>query len=121
MSRGDVYTATNSLTGWRPTHIELADWADIVLVAPATASSIRKLSNGLAEGLFAETFLALPIGIPNFIALAMNGYMLHQPSVQRNLTRLAEDSFKIITPIVDELACGYEGDGKIAQSVDIVR
>ncbi|MGC1177383.1 MAG: flavoprotein [Candidatus Saccharimonadales bacterium] len=121
MSRGEVFTAADGLTDvWHPTHIELADWADIALIAPATAVTIGRLACGIAEGLLAETFLALRPEVHKFIAPAMNGNMLHQPAVQRNLNQLQEDGFTIIAPRVGELACGYEGDGKIAQISDII-
>lgn len=121
MSRGEVYTTKDSLSDiWHPTHIELADWADSALVAPATATTIGKLACGIAEGLLAESFLALPPEVPRFIAPAMNGNMLNQPSVQRNLSRLSEDGFTIIAPRAGELACGYEGNGKIANTDKIV-
>jgi phosphopantothenoylcysteine synthetase/decarboxylase len=121
MSRGEVYTNKDKLTGtWHPTHIELADWADIALVAPATAATIGKLANGIAEGLIAESFLALKPEIPKFVAPAMNGNMLNQPSVQRNLNQLSEDGYTVIAPRIGELACGYEGNGKIAKIEEIV-
>lgn len=121
MSRGEVFTNEDAMTGiWRPTHIELADWADTALVAPATAATIGRLACGLAEGLLAESFLALRPEVRRFVAPAMNGHMLEQPAVQRNLAQLEEDGFTIIKPRVGELACGYEGAGKIAEIDTIV-
>lgn len=121
MSRGPVYTSEDPLTDiWRPTHIELADWADTALVAPATAATIGKLACGIAEGLLAESFLALRPEVKKFVAPAMNGNMLNQPSVQRNLEQLTEDGFTLIASRAGELACGYEGEGKIAEISDIV-
>lgn len=121
MSRGEVYTSGDALTDiWRPTHIELADWADTAVVAPATAATIGKLACGIAEGLLAESFLALRPEVRKFIAPAMNGNMLNQPSVRRNLEQLEEDGFTMIASRAGELACGYEGNGKIAHISDIV-
>lgn len=121
MSRGEVYTSKDKLTDiWHPTHIELADWTDVALVAPATAATLGKLANGIAEGLIAEAFLALRPEVPKFIAPAMNGNMLNQPAVQRNLNQLEEDGYTIIAPRIGELACGYEGSGKIAKIDEII-
>jgi len=121
MSRGQVYSNRDRLTDvWHPTHIELADWADIALIAPATAATIGKLACGIAEGLLTETFLALRLEVNKYLAPAMNGHMLEQPSVQRNLDQLTADGYTIIAPRIGELACGYEGAGKIAQIEDIV-
>lgn len=115
MSRGMVYTNQSRVIDvWHPAHIELADWAECALIAPASATTIGRLATGIADGLLAETFLALPPQIPKFIAPAMNGHMLEQPSVQRNIRQLEKDGYTVIAPRLGELACGYEGLGKIA-------
>lgn len=121
MSRGEVWDHSSPLIkDWRPAHIELADWADVAIIAPATASTIGKLATGIASGLLCETFLALPSDVPKAIAPAMNGHMLEQPPVQRNLNQLGEDGFTIISSRVGELACGYEGNGKVADIEAII-
>lgn len=121
MSRGDVYTNEDRVIDtWHPAHIDLADWAEFALIAPASAATIGRLATGTAEGLLAETFLALPPDIPKFIAPAMNGHMLDQPSVQRSLDLLKQDGYKVIEPRFGELACGYEGLGKIASHQTIL-
>lgn len=120
MSRGEVYDSRQGMTGWRPTHIDLAEWADLALVAPASAATIGRLACGIAEGLLAEAFLALPPEVDRYIAPAMNGHMLNQPSIQRNLKQLEDDGYRIIAPRAGELACGYEGNGKLAFIEDIV-
>lgn len=115
MSRGEVFTNERRVIDtWHPAHIDLADWTDYALLAPASAATIGKLATGLADGLLAETFLALPKTVKKYIAPAMNGHMLEQPAVQRNLLQLEEDGYTIIEPRTGELACGYEGLGKIA-------
>ena len=122
MSRGEVYATNQHLSSvWRPTHIELAEWADVALVAPATAATVARLAQGLASGLLAETFLALPQRVKRYVAPAMNGHMLCQPSVGRNIDQLEHDGYRVIAPRMGELACGYEGDGKIAHMQDIVQ
>lgn len=121
MSRGEVFTNNERIIDdWRPAHIDLADWADIALVAPASAATIGRLATSLADGLLAETFIALPSGTPKFIAPAMNGNMFDNPGVSRSLDLLADDGYQLIPPRSGELACGYEGNGKIASIETII-
>lgn len=121
MSRGKVFTNKQRVIDiWHPAHIELADWADYALLAPASAVGIGKLATGLADGLLAEAFLALPQKVAKFAAPAMNGHMFEQPSVQRNVSLLESDGWTIIQPRTGELACGYKGLGKIASHQAII-
>lgn len=98
--------------GWQPGHIELADKADLLLVAPATANSIAHFSHGLAPDLLSSIYLATPA--PVMIAPAMNGKMLEHPATQANLTILENRGHTLIHPDKGTLACGYEGYGKLA-------
>lgn len=121
MSHGKVYNNSDQLIDtWHPAHIELADWTEVAIIAPATATTIGKLACGIADGLLTETFLALGPNVQKFIAPAMNGNMLNQPSIQRNLEQLNADGFTIIQTRVGELACGYQGDGKLASTKEII-
>lgn len=120
MSQGPVYTDTDRLTDiWRPTHIALSDWADIAIVAPASAATIHSLATGEARGLLAETFTALAPEIPKFFAPAMNGKMLHNPAVARNIDQLQTDGYRTIDCRIGQLACGYDGEGKMATIQDV--
>lgn len=103
---------------WQPGHIELADSAHLVLIAPATAHTIACLANGLAPDLLTSICLATPA--PLMIAPAMNGKMLAHPATQSNLATLAQRGATII-PAQENgmLACGYEGAGKLA-TVDAI-
>lgn len=105
--------------GWQPGHIELADKADLLLVAPATANILACFAHGLAPDLLTSIYLATPA--PVMIAPAMNGKMLNHPATQANLATLRTRGHKIIDPQREgELACGYEGEGKLATVDDIV-
>lgn len=105
--------------GWQPGHIELADKADLVLVAPATANIIGCFAQGLAPDLLTSIYLATPA--PVMIAPAMNGKMLAHPAVQANLATLRERGVRFIEPQQDGmLACGYEGAGKLAPVDEIL-
>jgi len=105
--------------GWQPGHIELADKADLLLVAPATANIVACFAHGLAPDLLTAIYLATPASV--MIAPAMNGKMLAHPATQANLETLRARGDLIIDPAEGMLACGYEGPGKLAPVEDIVR
>jgi len=99
--------------GWQPGHIELADKADLLLVAPATANIIACFAQGLAPDLLTSIYLATPA--PVMIAPAMNGKMLAHPATQANIATLRKRGCHLIEPQAHGmLACGYEGAGKLA-------
>lgn len=104
--------------GWQPGHIELADSADLLLVAPATAHCIAQFAHGLAPDLLTSIHLATRA--PVMIAPAMNGKMLAHPATQANLECLRERGYHFIEPASGMLACGYEGEGKLAPVETIV-
>lgn len=92
-------------------HIELADSADAILVAPATANLVAKMATGLADDLLSTVLLATRA--PVVLAPAMNVHMWENPLVQENLERLAKRGVRIVTPDRGSLACGYEGLGRL--------
>lgn len=105
---------------WQPVHIELADNADLLVIAPATANIIGKLACGIIDNSISEVYAALHPNTPVLVAPAMNGKMLQHPSVQRNISQLQRDGVQIIDPITGDLACGYQGNGKLAPTESIV-
>lgn len=105
---------------WKPGHIELADEADLLLIAPATANLLGELANGLAPDPLTSVYLALPRSTPVLIAPAMNGKMWEHPATQRNIARLMEDGCHFTGPEQGSLACGYEGIGRLAAPEAIV-
>ncbi len=98
--------------GWQPGHIELADKADLLVVVPASAATVARFAHGLAEDLLTCIYLATPA--PTLLAPAMNGKMLGHPATQANLRTLRERGHIIVDPAEGMLACGYEGEGKLA-------
>jgi phosphopantothenoylcysteine synthetase/decarboxylase len=104
--------------GWQPGHIELADRADLLLVAPATAHCIAQFAHGLAPDLLSAIHLATEA--PVMLAPAMNGKMLGHPATQANLLTLRARGYHFIEPQNGMLACGYEGAGKLAAVETIV-
>ena len=99
---------------WKPGHIELADNADLLVIAPASANALGNFANGLAPDPLASIYLALPRTTPVLIAPAMNGKMWFHPATQRNVSQLIEDGCQFVEPAEGLLACGYEGVGRLA-------
>lgn len=119
LSRNDVYTDTfDEKNPHVIAHIDLADWADLILVAPATANTIAKLANGLADNMITTTILASTA--PVWIAPAMNVHMYDHPAVKKNLAVLAEYGYRFIEPSEGFLACGYIGKGRLEEPEKIV-
>lgn len=105
---------------WKPGHIELADGADLFVVAPASANTLANFANGLAPDLLSSIYLALPRTTPVLLAPAMNGKMWLHPATQRNLARLTADGCAFVGPAEGGLACGYEGIGRLAPVEEIL-
>jgi phosphopantothenoylcysteine decarboxylase / phosphopantothenate---cysteine ligase len=119
LSRNEVYLDT--FAEKNPAviaHIDLADWADLVLVAPATANTIGKLANGIADNMITTTFLATKA--PVWIAPAMNVHMYEHPAVQANIETLHRFGYRFIEPSEGYLACGYVGKGRLEEPEKII-
>ncbi|HWB58987.1 MAG TPA: flavoprotein [Chthoniobacteraceae bacterium] len=120
LSRNPVMTGVfDGKEGWRPGHIDLADRADLLLIAPATANIIAELAHGLASNPITEIALATPA--PLLIAPAMNGKMWLHPATQANVATLKSRGVSFIGPEEGILACGYEGLGRLWNVDDIVK
>ncbi len=103
---------------WKPGHIDLADRADLFIIAPASANTIGNMANGLAPDPLTSIYLATKATI--LIAPAMNGKMWEHPATQRNVSTLTNDGCHFIGPEEDGmLACGYTGKGRL-QDVDTI-
>ncbi len=112
LSRNPVTTDLfDEKPGWGPGHIELADSADLLLIAPATAHIIAELAHGLAGHALAAIALATPA--PLILAPAMNGKMWLHPATQANVKTLRSRGVRFIGPEAGLLACGYEGIGRL--------
>jgi phosphopantothenoylcysteine decarboxylase/phosphopantothenate--cysteine ligase len=103
--------------GWCPGHIELADRADLLLIAPASAAALARLACGLADD--AITCIALATRAPVLIAPAMNGKMWSHPATVQNTETLRTRGVHFIGPDEGLLACGYEGAGRLWPVDDI--
>ena len=99
--------------GWKPTHVRLADEADLLLIAPATANVIAKMANGIADDALTCIALALNPGAKILVAPAMNGKMWLHPATQANVKTLGARGVEFIGPDEGMLSCGYEGIGRL--------
>jgi phosphopantothenoylcysteine decarboxylase/phosphopantothenate--cysteine ligase len=114
MSKNNVYYDTfDEKDSAVIAHIDLADWADLIIVAPATANVIGKLAHGIADDMVTTTLLATTA--PVWIAPAMNVNMYNKPAVIRNIAQLHEDGYRFIEPSEGYLACGYIGKGRLEE------
>jgi len=112
LSRNPVLSSVfDEKDSWRPGHIDLADRANLLLIAPATANTIAALAHGLAHDALTE--IALAVECPVLIAPAMNGKMWKHPATQANVALLQSRGAHFIGPEEGLLACGYEGLGRL--------
>jgi phosphopantothenoylcysteine decarboxylase len=119
LSRNPVVTSVFDGThGWKPGHIDLADRASLLLIAPATANVLAELACGLAGNPICEIALATPA--PLLVAPAMNGKMWLHAATQQNVATLKSRGVEFIGPEEGMLACGYEGIGRLWSVDDIV-
>jgi phosphopantothenoylcysteine decarboxylase / phosphopantothenate---cysteine ligase len=119
LSRSEVYTDTfDEKNPENIAHIHLADWADLIIVAPATANIIGKLANGIADNMISTTLLAATA--PVWIAPAMNVHMYSHPAVKKNMDTLRSFGYDFIEPGEGYLACGYTGKGRLEEPETIV-
>jgi len=100
-------------------HISLAEWADIIAVAPATANIIGKIANGICDDLL-STVLCVCWQKPVLIAPAMNEKMWNNPAVRKNVESISQMGLKIIGPQKGRLACGAEGLGRMSEPQEIL-
>jgi len=119
LSKNPVVTSVfDGKNGWRPGHIEVADRAGLLLIAPATANTLAELAAGLAGNPLTE--IALATLAPVLIAPAMNGKMWQHPATRENVAKLRARGVEFIGPGEGMLACGYEGIGRLWDVDEII-
>lgn len=119
LSRHPVYTDTfDERDASVVSHIDVADHADLFIIAPATANIIAKMAHGLADDMLSTTLLATMA--PIMVAPAMNVHMYAHPAVTHNMAILRERGVMMVEPGEGLLACGYTGKGRLAEPEDIV-
>ncbi len=118
LSQGKVYDDLFNLENeTEMDHIALSRWADVIVVAPATANTISKLSQGSSDDLASTVILAS--NKPIFLVPAMNVRMWEHRSTKENLQRLISFGYKIIGPVIGDMACGEYGEGKMSDPLEI--
>ena len=124
ITRSAVFTSLWSTSEeYKISHINLADWADIVVVAPATANIIGKIANGICDDLLSTTLCAcwpLIKSGATLLAPAMNDNLWRNPAVQQNVKAVKEIGFELIGPEKGRLACGTEAIGRMSEPQDIL-
>jgi len=103
---------------YRPEHISLSEWPDVVVVAPATADFIGRVASGLGDNLLALTVLAC--AKPVLFAPAMNDRMWANPIVADNVKRLRSVGYRVLDPAEGHLACGSYGPGRLPETEEII-
>jgi len=101
-------------------HISLADWADVVLIAPATYNIIGKVANGIADDMLTTILAAISVRKPVFFALAMNVNMYENPILKENINKLSSFGYRFIDAEEGLLACNYSAKGRMSEPEDIV-
>ena len=118
LSQGKVYDDLFDIENeTKMDHIALSRWADVIIIAPATANTISKLSQGSSEDLASTVVLASNKQV--FLAPAMNVRMWEHQSTQNNLKILKDYGYKLIGPVIGDMACGEYGEGKMSNAIDI--
>ncbi len=112
LTKNPVYCEQFNPEDWKPEHISLADDADSFLIAPASANTIGKIANGICDNLLTSVAAAFSKQI--IIAPAMNCNMWNNPLVQQNIKKLEQYDYQFVMPESGNLACGYEGVGRLA-------
>ncbi len=107
--------------GWKPTHITLADSADLLLIAPVTANVLAKLAAGIADDALTCIALALNPNAKLLLAPAMNGKMWQHPATQQNVATLKTRGAQVVGPDSGMLSCGYEGVGRLEVVEEIAK
>ena len=100
-------------------HISLSRWSDVILIAPATANTMSKISYGTADDLASTVVLASDKQV--FLAPAMNVRMWEHPSNKDNLNKIRNIGYKIIGPEIGDMACGEYGEGKMTEPEKIIK
>ncbi|PID29409.1 MAG: bifunctional phosphopantothenoylcysteine decarboxylase/phosphopantothenate--cysteine ligase CoaBC [Candidatus Cloacimonadota bacterium] len=120
VSKNSIYSDTfGEINDYSTEHIALTDWADIFVLAPATANIIGKFASGIGDDAISTALLAFDKKI--IIAPAMNCKMYENFAVQRNMEYLKSNGIKFIDAVEGDLACGYSGKGRMAEPEDLLR
>ena len=119
LTKNSVFVEQFEEFDWKPSHISLSDDADMFVIAPASANTIGKIANGICDNLL--TSLVTAFNKPIILAPAMNSKMWNNRFVQENISRLTGSGIHVVYPEDGELACGYDGTGRLAEIDEIFK
>lgn len=108
----------DDIAEWQPEHVSIADKCDVLIIAPCTANVMAKVAHGIADDLLCCTVLAC--NAPVVIAPAMNEKMWNNPATQSNLAVLKSRGIQVVNVGKGDLACGYQGCGRMAEPEEIM-
>lgn len=121
LSRNRIYVDMwDSNPHYEVEHISLADWADVILIAPATYNIIGKVANGIADDMLTTVISAVSVRKPVFFALAMNVNMYENPILKENIDKLKSFGYRFIDAEEGLLACNYNAKGRMSEPENIV-
>lgn len=118
LSQRPVLTDLWTLPDWKPGHIDLAERAALLLIAPATANILAKMAQGIADDMLSTYYLSH--SGPVLVAPAMNPRMWHHPATQNNCRILQERGVQFLGPVSGKVACGPEGKGRMIATEEIL-
>jgi len=118
LTRNQVYSEQFKIDDWKPEHINLADSADLMIICPATANTIGKMANGIGDNLLTSLVMAFKKDL--ILAPAMNCNMWQNVFLQENISKLEKTGVVFVEPASGQLACGYEGEGRLADTEKIL-
>lgn len=119
VSENEVYINNFEIEEYKPEHISLCDWADIFIIAPASANTISKIANGICDNLL--TSIACAFKKPVLFFPAMNTGMWENPFVQENIKKLRSAGYIVSEPATGHLACGVDGKGRMSEPEEIFK
>ena len=118
LSRNNVTTSLWNVPDWKPEHVALGVWADLMVIAPCTANTLAKIAHGIGDDALSTCVLANTA--PLLVAPAMNPAMWNNPAVQANVEILKQRGVMFAGPVSGHVACGKDGNGRMVEPAEIL-
>lgn len=118
LSRNNVTTSLWDVPDWKPEHVALSNWADLMVIAPCTANTLAKIAHGIGDDALSACVLANQS--PLLVAPAMNPAMWNNPAVQENVEILKKRGVQFAGPVCGHVACGADGTGRMIEPAEIL-
>lgn len=118
LSRNNVLTNLWETPDWKPEHVALSNWADLMVIAPCTANTLAKIAHGIGDDALSTCVIANQA--PLLVAPAMNPAMWNNPAVQANVATLQQRGVHFAGPVCGHVACGADGTGRMVEPLEIM-